>query len=224
LKRPPTDGKEKEKIMPIEWDRAAGKPTDQTNYAVLPGDRIFIRPLRFSLAPAVPPSFGALPTDGSNGEQIALRVAFVTDADGTMAEFGELKEHGTMIGNSAMALSMLKVLEKHKLVTRTSSPQLISQVGQGASVEVSESGDADGGLRVNLGSRRLDQTHIVVNVTAREDGVERGVQVALEAGERKTIIMKLEPQPGSQAEKADAGPAKYVFVTPEWVADGKTAE
>jgi hypothetical protein len=120
-------------------------------------------------------------------------------------------------GDSAMALTLLKILEKHKLVTKTSSPQLMCQIGQPATVEVTAAGNANDVFRVSVGTRRLDESDVVLEIIARDGTHERRSEVLVSARERKTIIMKLQPRTGGK--KGNAEPAKYVFVTPEFVAD-----
>jgi hypothetical protein len=140
---------------------------------------------------------------------IQLRIAIVEDAQGTLEEIGELKESGGMLADSSMALSLLKILEKHKLVTRTSSPQLMFQVGQPAALQVGEANGAKSGVRVSVDSRRLDKSRMNLEVAVREGSDEQRGGFTLAVDERKTGIMKLPSPPGG------SGPAKYVFVTAE---------
>jgi polysaccharide export outer membrane protein len=222
LKRPAVDDKGKEKIRPIEWDRAEGKPTDRTNYPVLPGDRICITPIRFSweATPSESPSSCNADKPASTLEtgMMQLHVAFVEDADGTLADIDELKQHGAMIGDSKMALSLLRILEKHKLVTKTGSPRLMFKVGESAAVEISDEKNPLGGLKVNVETRQ-EESQLILVVGAEQGIRERRCELVLNPQQRKTIIMRLDEVNKDQASKSISESAKYVFVTPEFVDD-----
>jgi protein involved in polysaccharide export with SLBB domain len=236
ISRPAADGKGVEKTLPINWRELANGDSTATNYELRPCDRLFIDygsaqkkevGDRVGAAGAIlsaPPVPAAVPEPGyytsandSEAGMIQVHVAFVEDADGALADIDELKQHGTMIGDSEMVLSLLKILEKHKLVTKTGAPQLMCRVGDACKAEITTANEPSSGFRAGLESRRLDNKRVAVEVSARDGAEERRVEIVLEAGERKTIIMKLETQ--EKDAKKTSRPAKYVFVTPE-VADG----
>jgi hypothetical protein len=222
LKRPATDGKGAERVFPIAWDKEANKPTDETNHAVLPEDRIFLdcrgTKVEHSAPPAIPfeaPKSGYYtPAENSEAGMIQVHVAFVEDTDGALADIGELKQHGTMIGDSEMALSLLKILEKHKLVTMTGSPQLMLRLGQTGALEVGGSGDEKNGTRVSVESRR-QASQVIFAVNAEQGLRERVCEIAMSPHQRRTIIMKLEGAQKDETSKGKSEPEKYVFVTAE---------
>jgi hypothetical protein len=195
----------------------------------LPADRIFIdcsgSMVEHWAPPAIPvaaPKSGHYtPADDSEAGMIQLHAAFVEDADGTLSDIGELAQHGTMIGDSGMALSLLRILEKHKLVTKTGSPQIMFRIGEAATLGIGDSDDANKGICVSVESRR-EETQIFFAVSVVQGLRERRCELAMSPYQRKTIIMKLEVAGQDEASKGKSEPAKYVFVTPK-VTTGRTA-
>jgi protein involved in polysaccharide export with SLBB domain len=229
LKRPAPDGKGEEREFPVAWDKKAGKPTDETNHAVLPGDRIFIDcsgSMVEHWAPPAPAALAAISDQAKplNPGQVKYDIAFVADPDGTMDGFEALQKSHSLIGDSETALGALRILEKHKLVTRSASPSLVTMVGRPASFELSRAEKLKVSKpKVSIESRQLDKGHVVIEVKAEHNERMSAVGWVLDSSRKQTIIIKLAPPEDAGSEKRDGGPASYVFVTPEWVGDDERA-
>ncbi len=150
-------------------------------------------------------------------EQIEYRIQIVEDHEGCLGEYDDLRRgKPVMFAETKTLLPTMRVLEKHHLVRRLSSPTLISASGQTAQIEINGDGDRQRGLRIEVASERAEGgLNVRLAMHAQEDDQRFEVKTALVVEPGHTIVLNASPLPRCQGSaNNDEQCPVYVVLTP----------
>lgn len=159
---------------------------------------------------------------------VKFDVVVVEDIGDSFAEFEELRSRmPCMLTDTSTIQGTLRILEKHKLVRRVSSPKLMVAAGERASLAIgSETPGADQpwqGIKAEMGARELGGGLVVDFSLANTEGRQTNkVQTSLIVPHGQTVIMKtgsqlLQASVDEDAVEDKVQHAVYVVLTPEVV-------
>ena len=200
LRRPAPNGVNEELVLPIACDPSTDLITPETNYPLLPGDRLFIRapgtassaPTRTRFSPSgessilppqryrayvypttAPPAPQANPPAVPRDGSVAFKISILEDPDCHLAEFESLRDR-FMLDETGTTRDALRVLERNGLIRCVANPELISRLGDTCEVKMSTSAaDKD----------QASQNELAIEVSARELGDHLLVKIHMERGE-----------------------------------------
>ena len=159
---------------------------------------------------------------------VKFDVIVVEDVGGSFAEFDELRSQMPfMLTDTSTMQGTLRILEKHKLVRRVSSPKLMVAAGEKATLAIgSETPDTDQpwqGIKAEMGARELGGGLVVDFSLANTEGRQTNkVQTSLIVPHGQTVVMKTGGQlaegvKDDNSERGQVERAVYVVLTPEIV-------
>lgn len=155
--RPAPNGVGNEIKLPVKYDEITRQGKTETNHRLLPGDRLFIEPLRvrnvdLHLAPQAPPAPEVAPagayqavgkTAEKNSKKARLKMQCVVDLKGNMREIAGLEDGSVAWGDTPLVLSLLRVMEKNELVQVTGSKTLTPEFNMAAEVQFGAKGSSE---------------------------------------------------------------------------------
>ncbi|MEX2316845.1 MAG: hypothetical protein WD669_06825 [Pirellulales bacterium] len=219
---------------------AQGMPAVAPAVAAAPTDAAFgaIQAAQFSAPNPIPIAAPPAPDrilKAGNRSQVRFDVAIVEDTSDSLAEIFPASPILPCISvDSQTFLATLRILEKHDLIKRLSSPRLVAAGGEEATLQVGqETPDKpqqfSQGLQIQLMGRELGGG-LAVEFKLHQNERDRklDMSMAMIVAHGQTIVMKGRWQPTPEAAAAaeaktdDKGEKKaqypvYVFVTPELV-------
>jgi hypothetical protein len=159
---------------------------------------------------------------------VRFDVTVVEDVGDSLVEFDELRSQMPfMLTETSTIQGTLRILEKHKLVRRVSSPKLMVAAGEKAMLAIgSETPDTDQpwqGIKAEMGARELGGGLSIEFSLANTEGRQTNtVQTSLIVPHGQTVVMKtgsqlLQASTDEDSTKDKVEHAVYVVLTPEIV-------
>jgi hypothetical protein len=196
----------------IGWDAKAGEPSADDNLELKNGDIV-------KLQGPTPPTATLAPQGAAKpARPIEYKLALIEDREDELAEFGVDDEPAVF--DAAALRPVFRILEKHELVSRISSPQLMTTVDCPAQFNLAV--PAEGQDRVFKAAQQIkitcvrddappngDALVLELEAMVAKDGATFKFDGGVKLREGQTALVRL--RDGDKA-----GPV-YVAITPEWV-------
>jgi hypothetical protein len=230
-----------ERILPVRWDQATGKPTKCTNHSLEAGDRVCVKlpgacdaksgAVVTAYAPEAPATLNNNVERWYQPEakrerlsQVQYSIQIIEDSRGCMTEYEPLRRGVPMMcAESKTLLPAMRMLNKHRLVRQLSSPKLTCVAGQTAQLQIGSETPADGsrdwdGVRLAVASEQTEKglmVELAMHASEDEREFERRMALVVEPGQ--TIVLNANAGPTASDAPKQAKPAVYIVVTPEIV-------
>ncbi len=238
--RPAPRGIGLEQIRPVNWDDVLQEKPLATNYELHPCNRLFISTVKERGEPSKPPGKPEFPAAKSLyappaatelrsasaappkvSAQIEFEIDMIEDRANNLAEFDAKRGDACFaVFDSDTIRPALRILAKHELIKKLSSPKLTCLVGQTATLETIAddqgkspadslklhvfAGQFDGGLMVQLG----------LKTTRHEKHYDFDSSIPVKPGQ--SVLVRANVIGDWQSPVQDAGPL-YVVLTPSIV-------
>jgi hypothetical protein len=224
-----------ERILPVRWDQAVGKPTKCTNHSLQAGDRICVK---LAAAAEGAPGTDAVESPATsamtirdfinqprqesieaNATQIQYSIQVIEDRRGCMSEYDALRRGvPVMFAETKTLLPAMRMLEKHQLVRQLSSPKIICTAGQTAQLEFGET-ESGPEMRLEVSAEKFEdglQIELAMQTNQEQHEFERRTELVV--GRGQSIVLNATPLQARPSDpEADEAPAVYVVLTPEIV-------
>jgi polysaccharide export outer membrane protein len=201
--RPAPNGVGMERILPVNWEAISQGKSTATNYQLLPGDRIFIKDV-------TKPKIDDAP-------QYCFEIDMIEDPHNELAAFDAKRGDAPFAAfDSDTIRPALRIMSKHQLIKKLSSPKLTCFAGQTATLEMGGSDNEDSlmdGLKLHVFAGEFDRGLVVqLKLDCDHQGQHYECNSSIPVQVGKTILVRANA--GDWQSPEHDAPPLYVALTP----------
>lgn len=139
-----------EQTLNVKWNAATGRPTEETNRRLQPGDRLVVKvpappatihsapvPLTTAVgAPAQAQTISGFLAAETQITQVLCKIQLIEDLHGSLQSFAPIRDGGKIVGDSDSLLGALNILQNNNLTRVHASPNAVFVVGRSLNLSI----------------------------------------------------------------------------------------